>query len=214
MGAESPALQGKGNHVKEAWVPKWAQGDLSVGAQKCISGEDIVKASRGLWGSPRGRWGVEVAGGSAATSSAVHSVLPGLPSHQCWGREYVAEPQGLVASRGGVRTAVWKGVRSAAAELLPAIHITTVGFLGKNVSLRSSLCPARPPLEAAGTTLQLLCWPGSCHVLANRCQGCPPRLPAGPAWQLKAGASGCGPGTRLPSSVTSTCRPWEPPSSL
>lgn len=49
--------------------------------------EDIVKASRALWDQPRGRWGTEVAGGSTATSSAVHSVLPGLPSHQYWGRE-------------------------------------------------------------------------------------------------------------------------------
>lgn len=72
MGAESRAFQRKGSGIREAWVPESAQGHLSVGAQNCRGGEDTVKVSSGLWGQPRDRQGVEVAGGSVDTSPAVH----------------------------------------------------------------------------------------------------------------------------------------------
>lgn len=51
----------------------------------------------------------------------------------------------MVTLGGGVRTAVEKSLRSAAAKLLLVIHYPTAGFLGKILLLRSSLRPGRPP---------------------------------------------------------------------
>lgn len=147
-------------------------------AQDLEGGDDTVKVSwgQGVDQGEGGEWRCRVALQlpfllSLDSSWTVHNVPlgfqpPGLGQGGC------GQAQGLkVEERGRARTAVWKGMEAAAAASLPAIHIPTAGFLGKNTLPRGGLCLARPPLRGSRyqQALKLLPWPTSCHLPVNRC---------------------------------------------
>lgn len=66
-------------------MPEWVQEELSVGSQDCRC-EGYSKGKLGSMGSAQEKERKEVADGSMVTSP-VHSVNPGLPSHQYRCRE-------------------------------------------------------------------------------------------------------------------------------
>lgn len=121
----------------------------------------------------RGASGPVLAAPALFDSNWTAQCPPGLPGHQAWGGEGVVKPRlGVrMEERGRAKTAVWKGMGAAAAVFPLTTRIPAAGSLGKNLLLGSGLCLARPPIRGSWyqQALQLLPWPTSCHLLANRC---------------------------------------------